>query len=207
MRKLLWTLVFVPLATASLYACDHDDEEEPPAGYEDVVYQGDVTDEALIALVSALEQKSPADVPSQAPTLDMPAADAVLPKTPIPAFSWTIGPTAMRAPTLFSPRAASASYVAPLVELLGPMRVAHAHGTPYTGSATWLVFSTATNPKLVRVLSSTTTYTPSQEAWDAMVAAGEPITLTLVGVLFEENRIAMDGGPFQGSATTFTIAP
>jgi len=37
------------------------------------------------------------------------------------------------------------------------------------------------------------------------VDAAEPITVTIVNAIFEENRIAQGGGPFEGKALTFTI--
>jgi len=216
MRYLSRLLVLVPLVMAMPYACSDTpaEEEALPSGYEDVIYQGDVTDEALVALVAALDQKAPADVPSQAPTLTAPAADAVLPKTPITAFTWSTGPITQWTPSaplpsylLGKPAPKTASFTSPLWELIGPERSAHAHGTPYTGTATWVVFSTPTNPKLTRVLTSTNLYTPDQAVWDKLVAVGAPITVTLIGATFAENRIAMDGGPYKGSVTTFTFAP
>lgn len=203
-------LVLIPLAFALPYACDSHEEEGAPAGYEDVLYEGEVTDEALVSLASALDQGAPTPSASQAATLDMPADAAMLPKTPIPTFSWHIGATTQNernAPELLPTRYASRGFLAPLVELLGPERAAFAHGTPFTGTATWLVFSTDSDAKLTRVLTSGTSYTPAQAAWDKMVAAGKPITVTLVTAVFADNRIAADGGPFQGSKTTFTITP
>jgi hypothetical protein len=99
------------------------------------------------------------------------------------------------------------SFLGPLAELVGPIRSAEAHGTPFSGTATWVVFSTAANSKLHRVFTSELSHTPLQAAWDTLMAAGAPITVTLVGAIFEDNRLAADGGPFEGSSTTFTIAP
>jgi hypothetical protein len=219
MRTPLRSLFLVPLATALLYACS-DPTDETPA--DDVIYQGAVTDEALVSLESALQQSPPADVPSQAPTLDTPAA-AMLPKTPIPEFTWHVGPSVsvppalLRVPGLHGERAGHPSQPwmtasapqpwAGFFELFGPIRSAHAHGTPYTGPATYLVFSTPANAKLVRVLTSNTTFTPSQAAWDKMASVGAPITLKLTGAIFQDNRIAQDGGPYKGTEFTFTISP
>ncbi len=211
MKNRLRFLLLLPLASVAIYACgdDHHEEVEVPATYDDVIYAGETTDEALVALASALDQKAPANVPSQAPTLDTPAADAALPKTPIPTFTWHVGGMTTRTPAALLPLEAPAArgFLSPLAELVGPVRTAHAHGTPFTGTATWLVFSTDANPKLARVLTGATSYTPEQAVWDRMVAAKAPITLTLVGAVFADNRIVTDGGPFQGSKTTFTITP
>jgi hypothetical protein len=227
-RSFVRTLLLVPLSCAALYACADDTHpEDPPASeYEDVVYEGTVTDEALTPLVSGLEQGMPMDVPSKAPTLDAPAAGEVA-KSPIPAFTWHIGATASlhavpiddaaaaRRTTFFPqspgrerrPASEKGSFLGPLAELFGPIRSAEAHGTPFTGTATWVVFSTSANPKLHRVFTSELAHTPSQAAWDTMIAAQAPITITLVGAIFEDNRLATDGGPYKGSSTTVTIAP
>lgn len=207
--------VLVPLATLSLYACSEAADEGPPAGYEDVEYGGDVTDETMVALASALDQKAPIDAPAVKAVIDFPADMAALPKTPVVTFSWHIGATASRslpgsgrwAALDASPRPAAPSFSAPLRELFGPPRAAHAHGTPFTGTATYLVFSTDTDPKLVRVLTSELKYTPSQAAWTKLTGAGKAITLTTITALFTENRVDMDGGPFKGSTATFTITP
>jgi len=209
MRTLARLLILVPLAIAMPYACSDDHDEEPaPAGYDDVVYEGEVTDEALTSLVAALDQKAPTTSASQAATLDMPAT-GTLSKATITTFAWHIGTTTRlepRAPELL-PAPSRERWYGPLRDLIGPERAAHAHGTPYTGTATWLVFSTASDPKLVRVLTSATTYTPTQAVWDKMAAAGGPITLDLVTAVFADNRVATDGGPFQGSKFEFTITP
>lgn len=230
MQSAFRTLLLVPLSCAALYACsdDHDHETEAPplAGYEDVLYEGAVTDEALAPLVSKLEQGAPVDEPAKAPTLDAPSAGE-LAKSPIPTFAWHVGATASHRSTpgerwsserrgelgLSSPALRlglpreEVSFFGPLAELLGPIRRAEAHGTPFSGTATWVVFSTAANPKLHRVFTSDLGHTPSQVVWDAMIAAKSPITIALVGALFEDNRLAEGGGPFKGSTTTFSIAP
>jgi hypothetical protein len=195
--------------------------EPPPSPYDDVVYEGEVTDEALTSLVSALEQGTPINEPSKAPTLDAPVAGEVA-KSPIPTFTWHIGAASsmrgspadparaafLQAPGLpRRPVHAEVSWLGPLAELVGPIRSAEAHGTPYTGTATWVVFSTAANQQLHRVFTSDLTHTPSEAAWNAMIAAQSTITVTLIGGIFESNRLAADGGPFAGSSLQFTIAP
>ncbi|HVK70280.1 MAG TPA: hypothetical protein VM694_37760, partial [Polyangium sp.] len=67
MKNLYHLAILIPLASASLYACH--EEESGPAGYEDVVYGGTTTDEALAAFLTAVEANPPANVPSQAPAL------------------------------------------------------------------------------------------------------------------------------------------
>jgi hypothetical protein len=209
------TLLLVPLACAAIYGCDHD-EVALPAELADVLYEGAATDEALVALDSALDQKPAAQDPARAPVLDMPTA-AMLPKSPVPIFTWHAGmathlspqdmPLRHQAPSLLPMPESAPTFRSALGELFGPIKAAHAHGDPLVGPATFLVFSTATNPKLVRVFTSLTSYTPEQSVWDKLVAANAEITLSLIGAEFDSNRIADSGGPFQGTKFVFTITP
>lgn len=207
------TLLLLPLACAALYGCPAEEPETTPdEAYADVIFEGETTDEAMIDLGSALEQKDPVDDPSQAPALDSPAAGE-LPKSPIPTFTWHFGAGTARAPALIAPgfglamRESAPSFPRALAQLFGPPRAASAHGDPVNGPTTFLVFSTASDAKLVRVFTGLTTYTPSQEAWDKLAAAGSEITLSLIGATFDNNRVADGGGPFKGTVTKFTIAP
>lgn len=223
-------LLLVPLASGLLYACSEGFEAEIPPGYEDVEYAGEANDEALASFVEVSEARKPTDVPSQKATLDVPTSGAVLPKIPLTEFAWHIGGTSERgapSPTKRAsfvvedlsgapkppqwaalspaPRAKNDSLLSPLRELVGPLRAARADGAPYSGTATFLVFSTPTNPKLVRVLTGDTLYSPSQAAWDKITTVGEPITLTLQTAVFQMNTVTFDGGPFIGSSIQFTV--
>jgi hypothetical protein len=210
----------VPAVAALIYGC-HDHTEEP-ATVGDVVLEGTVTDEAYDAFDAAFGSGAPKDDASKAATLDAPADGASLPRATAPTFSWHLGAgmSSERAPLpghidqrwSFGPAyqsttATGIDWAAPLRLLLSPVRAAHAHGDPFNGTGTFLVFSTDTTPNLVRVFTSNTTYTPSADAWGKMTSAGKPITLKLVSAIFESNRVAQDGGPFAGSTTTFTVAP
>ncbi|MDI1450551.1 hypothetical protein [Polyangium sp. 6x1] len=210
MKNLFHFAILIPLASASLYACDHEEGEGVPAGYEDVVYGGATTDEALAAFLAATEASPPANVASQAPTLTSPMAGA-LPASTIPTFSWLVGAssrlTPPAPPALLRAEPRDEPLLAPLAALLGPVRAAHAHGTPFTGYATWLVVSSDTDPKLARVFTSETSWKPTDSVWARITAAKAPITVELQGAQLVDNRIDMDGGPFQGSKTTFTITP
>ncbi|MDI1481964.1 hypothetical protein [Polyangium sp. y55x31] len=211
MKNLFHLALLIPLASVSLYACDHEEEEGVPAGYEDVVYGGTTTDEALAAFLAATEASPPANVASQAPTLISPAAGTMLSASTIPTFSWLVGGTSRLTPpgppSLLPAEPHAEPLLAPLAALLGPVRAAHAHGTPFTGYATWLVVSSDADPKLARVFTSETSWKPTDAIWARITAAKAPITVELQGAQLVDNRIDMDGGPFQGSKTTFTITP
>ncbi|MDI3289494.1 hypothetical protein [Polyangium sp. 15x6] len=209
MKNLLHIAILIPIASISLYACDH--EESVPAGYEDVVYSGTTTDEALAAFLTAAEANPPANVPSQAPGLLSPPAGTMLSASTIPTFSWAVGASSRLAPpappSLLPAEPRAEPLLAPLAALLGPVRAAHAHGTPFTGYATWLVVSSDADPKLARVFTSESSWKPTDAIWARISAAKAPITVELQGAQLVDNRIDMDGGPFQGSKTTFTITP
>ncbi len=212
-RRLRWVLL-LPLASVAIYACS-ETPTEAPVGYDDVGLEGKVTDETLVAFIQALEKGAPKEVASQAAVISAPATGEVLARNPPPSFRWGFGAEARRSgPALerwagldATWRPAVMGLVAPLRELLGPPRSALAHGDPYSGIATYLVFSTEANPRLLRVLTSAEELVPSQAAWDEMAKQGKAITLTLVSAIFEQNRVTQDGGPFAGKGITFTIAP
>jgi hypothetical protein len=141
----------------------------------------------------------------------------MLPKATIPTFVWHAGTTVFqmpqenRIPTL-EPKLwrlpeLPSTIRSGLAEFFGPIKAACAHGEPLVGPGTFLTFSTATNPKVVRVLTSLTSYTPAQAEWDKLIAANAEMTLSLIGADFDLNRIADGGGPFQGTKFVFTITP
>lgn len=212
-------LVLLPLACAALYGCPKEETTVPEDEYADVIFGGGATDEALVALGSALDQKAPIEDPARAPVLDSPTASS-LPKDTIAEFAWHFGSAASRSvpvlkvpsppeppgPALLRLASAERSMFEPLAELLGPPRAALAHGDPLNGTATWLVFATAKDPALVRVFTDQTTFLPGQETWDKLAAAGEEITLTLIAADFDNNRIADGGDPVIGTSFKLTIA-
>lgn len=208
------TLILIPIACAAIYGCSDTpvEEEALPAELADVIFEGETTDEALVALDSAIDQKAPVSDMTRASVLDMPTG-AMLAKTPIPTFTWHAGATVYQSPRdlsfpkLLPVPESVPSFRSALRDFIGPVKSAEAHGTPLAGLATFLVFSTATNAKVLRVFTTSTSYTPSQEAWNKVLAANAEITLSLVSAEFDNNRVADGGGPFQGSKYVFTIAP
>lgn len=219
-RTLAQLLLVLPLAGAALVACGSDETtggegEETVPGYEDVELYGEVTDEALVAFAAALSSGTTVDE-SRAAVVDFPADGAMVPKDPVPQFAWHFGGTAALAPE--APPASLADLVAPRRAEAAPqglarafdwlsIRAAHAHGAPFNGRATFLTFSTADEPKLVRVFTSQSVYQPSVQTWAKFTGATGPITLTLVSADFEQNRIILDGGPITGGTVVFTVTP
>ena len=83
---------------------------------------------------------------------------------------------------------------------------AYAHGEPVNGPAYFLVLSTASDPKLVRVFTLASEYTPDATTWAKIAGAGAPITATILSAQFEENRVLQDGGPWESAPITFSVA-
>ena len=160
-----------------------------------VVFEGLATDEALVIMLGLQARAEPA----QSAVIDVPAAQMSLPAATPATFAWHIGELANAGPSFDD-------WASTLRGLLGP-GVAHAHGVPMNGRGYFLVFSTPSSPKLLRVFTTDLTYTPDAVAWGALVSAGEPISLEITNAIFEDNRVAQDGGPFSGSAVSFSITP
>jgi len=70
-----------------------------------------------------------------------------------------------------------------------------------------LLFSTATQPNLLRVFSTLDSYTPNAAAWETLKGAGEreAITLSLTSATLQGDALVVDGGPFIGQSLSFTV--
>lgn len=222
MRRGITFTVLAALASAALSfgaACGssapaQSGEEEPtdPA-LADVIYQGGASQKPLKALLA----KTPQDNPLKGAEIDYPPDQVEIPPTPIPTFLWhPRGATAVREriellpPALVPPapreRTAFAGFVGPLRELLGPERAAHAAEAPMEGSGYFLVFSTDTEPKVLRIFTSKTSYTPDAKTWDMLSSLGVWTTLTILTASFTKDQLSPTGGPFTGPPVAFCIA-
>jgi hypothetical protein len=68
-----------------------------------------------------------------------------------------------------------------------------------------LTFSAAGTDKLLRVFTTLTQYTPDTATWQKLVAAGQPITLSITTATFLGADLPQGGGPFSGQTLSFTI--
>jgi hypothetical protein len=73
------------------------------------------------------------------------------------------------------------------------------------GRAYFLEVTTKGGAAVARVFTTLLEYTPDDAVWSAMKASGEPLTATIVSAIFENNRIAEDGGPFAGQPASFSV--
>jgi len=112
---------------------------------------------------------------------DAPADQAVLSADAAAAFAWHADPTAPPDPN----------------DTLLP--------TKQNGPTFFLLFSSASNPKLLRLFTSLTSYTPDGADWQKLVLAAEPISVNVTSATFENDLLTADGGPHIGQTIAVTI--
>lgn len=202
------------------FGCGDDSTDGAGGGNSaiaDVVYQGGATDEALEALLAV----TPTASATQGANFTSPTNQSSVTANPPPTFTWAVGGgTGMReqnAPDRFLDdlrgrqpekidRRLSQAAGSLLGDFLSHERSAHAHGTPTSGAAYLLVFSTTTNDKVLRIFTTQTSYTPATAEIDKLKGvANENIRVQITNAQFDENRIAQDGGPFQGTQITINL--
>jgi hypothetical protein len=175
------------LATLAGCSDSHSHAATPAPGANDltdVVYENETTDEALIEL------QSRALLSGKSPKLTAPTANQVF-SVPT-ALVWT-EPTAK---LQFWPAVRS------LFE-----GTALAHGTPINGGGYFVVIASKTNPKVARIFTNATSYTPSAEVWTKLKAETGVLTVTVKAATFEDNKIPSAGGPYLSAPVAFSVKP
>lgn len=189
-----------------LSACE---ESETPEEIADVVYEGGATDEALEALLAGTVR----DDPAEAAIFTWPADGEKLLKSNPVSFCVRIGPAegagASVAPTDVrlgaasdTPRWLGVLPAAVALPVFALPQTALAHGTPINGRAYLFVFSTADDPALLRVFTTSPDYIPDDAAVARLHAVSDKIKVEVTNAIFEENRIPADAGPFKGVPIT-----
>lgn len=191
LRTLVLTALLSTLGPA--LACDSHDHTD----LSDVVLDG-TNDEALGALIDAPVVSDP----SRARVFDSPGANAKLGAAPV-AFAWRVAGSS-EAPGGRQVRTIAGGFG--VRGALG-LRDAFAHGPAVNGKAYLLVVSSATNPKLLRVFTTGTSFTPSPAAWAVIAAGGGQRTATVTTGIFDDSNLAADGGPFAGHPVSFEVSP
>jgi hypothetical protein len=191
--------------------CSDDEEhghgEENP-DLEDVVYAGDrVTDEALVYLLD----RTPEDREAHRLVIDSPEADATLSKEE----PTTIAYRPAVSGRLERQRRSDLEYAtAPtwrqrawhdLVGLIGPIKEAHAHGTPFNGLAYFLTITDADGASALRIFTHEISYTPTAEEWASLADVPQPLELSIISAIFEENEIVSGSGPWVGGSVEFSV--
>jgi hypothetical protein len=173
-----FTLGLLIATAASLPACSSDKTPTASSALgSDVIREGTTTAVALDEFLG-----TPADSWAWAGGQFLtPSDQAVLPATTPQTFTWQADGTTPPADT----------------DVLVP--------NEQQGQTFLLVFSTPADPKLLRVFTSLTSYTPSAAAWQKLVRAGAPITLSISSATFENDQLTGDGGPHIGQTIQLTI--
>jgi hypothetical protein len=217
MQQLSKWILLTALSSTALYygaACGSngppaEDEAEAHPELADVIFEGAADEKALAALLAAALKTDP----GRGAVIDSPADKALLPPAPIPTFNWhPPGSLAARSgprqgPPSLLPRAPEEhpTVTSVLVDLLGPERAAYADAAPMSGLGYFLVFSTDVDPKMLRVFTTKTTYTPDAKAWEKLSSAKIWTTLVIASASFADDRLMADGGPFLGESIQFCI--
>jgi hypothetical protein len=171
----------------------------------DVVYAAQASDDALRRMLSVPAQ----NVAGWGLVINSPSGGTALaPDAPV-AFSYRPMTAQLARPGLRHGRAVDVGpfrrALAELGALLGPERLAHAHGPPFNGTGTLLVVTDATGARCLRVFTGDSSFTPTDSQWAALAAGQQPLTLTLTWAEFDDNRIPDGYGPFVGGTLQFQI--
>jgi hypothetical protein len=205
-RMALWSRLLLVASVSSVsFACSDDEPGNgngnggPDVELEDVVFVNDISDEALERMV----EETPVDEASERLVFETPMEGEVFAKGSAPTFKWQAAESAHRhAPSERSPWR---RFAHELKTFVAPIGVAHAHGPAYSGTAYFLVFSTAEDSKVLRVFTSGVSFTPDPESWEKLVTATGEITLDVSSAVFEKSLLADNGGPFVGATVRFRI--
>jgi hypothetical protein len=169
----------------------------------DVVLEGNATGKAAVSLLAA----TPISGAALRPRIVSPPPDTVALASQVVTFSWEPGgSTARHVPP--TPRLLPEErplVPAWLTELLGPERAAAAAPSALRGTGYFLLFSTDEAPRLLRVFTTDTSYTPDKKAWDTLVSAGMWTKLTLVSAMFSGDAVLPATGPFVADPIEFCI--
>jgi hypothetical protein len=75
----------------------------------------------------------------------------------------------------------------------------------FNGVAFLLVFSTPSDPKLLRIVTTASSFTPSAADWKRLTSSSEPVTFKLASGTFENDELTAEGGPHQGQGLNLSF--
>lgn len=198
-RRLLFATVFglLPLALGCGDSGGSGGAGGAAPDISDVTFEGSASDEALLALLDAtatLDETRAAHLTSPASPLS--AATA-------PTFEWAVGPEARRLEPP-APRAPAHRFLFGAAPWLFGPREALAHGDPTNGRAYWLVF-TKGDERVMRLFTTLESFTPTSEQWANLTSPEGSLSVEIVTAEFENNLIAVDGGPWKNQPSIFEV--
>jgi len=191
--------LFIALSSAVVYggACAGDAPLDPALA--DVVFQGEADGPALDQLLAA----TPVMNAARAAVIDAPPTGTILKASSIATFTWHAGgAAAARLPPSLLPPPARPEPAPWLRDLVGPERAARAG---QSGVGYFLQFSTEKTPRLLRVFTTGTSYTPDAKAWKTLSAAMIWTTLSIFTATFDDDALMAGQGPFEGTPILFCI--
>lgn len=202
-RRSTGLVVAIAFVLVGIYACGHD-HGPGNVGPEGVVYEGTATDEALVVLLAAPPKPGSAMI-----TITAPSSGQMVPAAAPMTFTWTGGlsaaPPPPSAPRFYASRPSERRWFDAIAGVFA-VRPAFAHPNPHNGSGYYLrVISN--DKEIVKVFTSTKSYTPDAATWQRLTSAGDELRATLLYAFFEKNNITSDGGPAEAAPVTFRITP
>lgn len=216
---LRWSVSAIAICAACSAGAPEEEGSEHPHPEEqlgEVVYQGKVTDEALMRLLDHVAQ------PQSQPQVSVcaPRAEAALTRqTPIefsfatsgctlaPDARWKNRTKAAPTPARHASNASTKASREPMLSVLLsalPLGVAHAHGDPFNGTAYYLRVLDSAGVVKMQAFTDATTYTPNQAQWTRVVESGLPLRLEIVWAEFDNNEV-VGNGPFEVPPVSFLL--
>lgn len=202
-------------ALAICVACSAGAPDEQHANLEDelagVVYQGKVTDEALLRLLDRAPQP---ESQVHVSVCSLEAGASLTQEAPIE-FSSAMSSCALGSNSAAKGRSGAAAGTArvqfsgePVLSMLlgalAPIRVAHAHGSPFNGTAYYLRVLDAEGLVSMQAFTDATAYTPNQAQWTRMSESTGPLRLEIFWAEFDNNEVA-GNGPFEARPVSFQL--
>jgi hypothetical protein len=199
LARIVATVALTTGLLAGAAACSHSHATPAPTApnISDVALESAATDEALLAMLAA------APLTSQRVAVLAPVEGSV-PRSTVLTFSWSEPQTAIRLSPAVQPSVQSAPTM--WWEQFALEGTAHAHGTPTSGFAYFLVVTGSADAPLLRVFTTKKQYEPTADQWVKLLAAKGAMRAQVTAAFFEDNRVVAGGGPFASPPVNFTIA-
>jgi hypothetical protein len=187
--RLLCSALFVAFASVSTLACSSSGEGQSNSLTAGVLREGDPSDAAITQLLSyeADDWGWAGGVFLAPPTVATDASiDVTLPASAPFTFVWHADPV-------------------PSAEAGASGTLGGASAAGFTGVAFLLVFSTPSDPKLLRIVTTDSSFTPSAADWQKLTLSSEPVTFKLASGTFEDDELTAEGGPHQGQGLNLSF--
>jgi hypothetical protein len=92
-----------------------------------------------------------------------------------------------------------------ILGLIGPIKAAQAHGTPFNGLGYFITITDADGGDALRIFTHEVSYATTAEEWAALAEVPQPLELSIISAIFEENEILSGDGPWLGGSLEFSV--